>query len=162
MDGSRGNELWDVVKEAGQPWNIGPGNPNPSERIEGGMISFGGDTDDQTNPFEVRMDAYTDVDLPDEVIGVKALRQIKAEGPKRHQLGFILDGETNYPEHGIWYDLVQGDQKIGSMTNGVWSPKLGRFIGFALVTAQAKAGEKATVMKAGEAFDGTLTNLPFV
>ena len=162
MDGSRGNELWDLVKEAGQPWDIGPGNPNPSERIEGGMISLGGDTDDQTNPFEVRLGAYTDVNLPDEVIGVQALRKIKAEGPKRHQLGFILDGETRHPEHGIWYDMVQGDQKIGSMTNGAWSPKLERFIGFALVDKAAQPGEKAAVIKAGEAFEGVLTNLPFV
>ena len=26
MDGSRGTELWNIVKEAGKAWDIGPGN----------------------------------------------------------------------------------------------------------------------------------------
>ena len=76
MDGSRGDELWNIVKEAGQPWDIGPGSPNPVERIESGLLSFGGDTDDHTNPFEVRLERYVDLDLDDEVIGIPALRQI--------------------------------------------------------------------------------------
>ncbi|PHQ86857.1 MAG: hypothetical protein COB65_00160, partial [Thalassobium sp.] len=68
------------IKEAGQPWGIGPGNPNPIERIESGLLSYGGDTDDKTNPFEVRLGKYVDLDLDDEVVGIKALRRIKAEG----------------------------------------------------------------------------------
>ena len=69
MDGSKGIELWNLVKEAGKPFNIGPGNPNPSERTESGLLSWGGDTDDDTNPFEVRMGRYIDLDAPDDVIG---------------------------------------------------------------------------------------------
>ncbi|MGL4404677.1 MAG: glycine cleavage system protein T, partial [Notoacmeibacter sp.] len=58
MDGSRGTELWNIVKEAGKAWDIGPGNPNSHERIESGLVSYGGDTDDFTNPYEVRMGKY--------------------------------------------------------------------------------------------------------
>lgn len=45
MDGSRGSELWNIVREAGQPFDIGPGNPNNVEQIESGLISWGGDND---------------------------------------------------------------------------------------------------------------------
>lgn len=55
MDGSRGTELWDIVREAGEPFNIGPGNPNACERVESGLLSWGGDTDEHTNPYEIRM-----------------------------------------------------------------------------------------------------------
>ena len=43
------------MKEVGQKYNIGPGCPNLSERAESGLLSFGGDTDHLTNPFEVRL-----------------------------------------------------------------------------------------------------------
>ena len=98
-DGTRGVELWNLVKEAGQPFGIGPGAPNPSERIQSGLLSYGGDTDDETNPFEVRLDAYTSTDLPNEVVGMAALKRIKAEGPKRQQLGLILDDTSNHEDH---------------------------------------------------------------
>ncbi|WP_235260241.1 hypothetical protein [Octadecabacter algicola] len=55
MDGDRGTDLWDVVREAGQPWGIGPWNPNPVERVGSALLSYGGDTDDTTNPYEVRL-----------------------------------------------------------------------------------------------------------
>lgn len=90
-DGSKGTELWNIVKAAGQPFNIGPGNPSWCERVENGLISYGGDTDSETNPYEVRMGKYIDLELADDVIGVKALRKIKAAGPKRHSLGIIMD-----------------------------------------------------------------------
>lgn len=90
-DGSKGTELWNIVKAAGQPFNIDPGNPSWCERVESGLISYGGDTDSETNPYEVRMGKYIDLELADDVIGVKALRKIKAAGPKRHSLGIIMD-----------------------------------------------------------------------
>ncbi len=75
MDGSNGTQLWNIVKEAGKPWDIGPGNPNVHERIESGLLSWGGDTDDETNPFEIRMERYVDLDVPDDTIGIEALRR---------------------------------------------------------------------------------------
>ena len=93
MDGSCSVELWNIVREAGKPWDIGPGNPNPKERIASGLLSYSGDTDDHTNPFEARLDPYVDLDLDDDMIGVHAVRQIREAGPKRHQLGIVLDGQ---------------------------------------------------------------------
>ncbi len=162
MDGSRGDELWNLVREAGAPWGIGPGNPNPAERIEGGMLSFGGDTDDQTNPFEVRLDAYTDTDLDDAVIGMRALRQIKAEGPRRHQLGLVLDQDQPQDGHAIWYPATQDGQRVGAMTNGVWSPKLQRMIGFVLVDRSVQVGDRLTIVKDGQTYGGETVDLPFV
>ena len=90
-DGSKGTALWDLVREAGRPWDIGPGNPNFCERVETGLLSYGGDTDAHTNPYEVRLGKYIDLHVPDDVIGIAALRRIHAQGPRRHQLGVLLD-----------------------------------------------------------------------
>ena len=90
LDGSKGDALWAKVKEAGQPYDIGPGTPNPMERVESGLLSYGGDTDDETNPFEVRLGRYVDLDAPDEVLSIAALREIHASGVTRHQVGVNL------------------------------------------------------------------------
>lgn len=160
-DGSRGTELWNIVKEAGQPWGIGPGNPNPIERIESGLLSYGGDTDDQTNPFEVRLGKYVDLDLDDEVVGIKALRRIKAEGVKRQQLGIVLDNSERHPGHAIWYGLQKNGQRIGHMTCGAWSRRAQTMIGFALVDSQCRVGNAVEVNRGGYIDRASLCDLPF-
>lgn len=35
-DESKGSKLWNLVRETGQPWDIRPGTPNHSKRIEPG------------------------------------------------------------------------------------------------------------------------------
>jgi glycine cleavage system aminomethyltransferase T len=162
LDGSRGPELWNIVKEAGKPWNIAPGNPNLCERIESGLLSYGGDTDDHTNPFEVRLGKFVDLNVPDDVVGIQALRKIKAEGPKRHQLGVVLDTETPSGPSFIWFDILAENRKIGSMTNIIWSYRLKKNIGFALVAATAKPGDRVTVIRNGKSEPATLAPLPFL
>ncbi len=161
MDGSRGLDLWSIVKEAGAPWNIGPGYPNPSERIESGLLSWGGDVDATTNPFEVRLGRFVDLDVPDDVIGIEALRRIAADGPTRHQLGVVMAGDDPRPGHDRWYDVVAAGRKVGSLTNGTWSYKLDRNIGFGLVSVDCRIGDEVQIAKGDTLIDARLTPLPF-
>lgn len=162
MDGDRGIDLWNLVREAGQPWGIGPGSPNPSERIESGLLSWGSDTDPWTNPFEVRLGRFVDLDVPDDVVGIAALRRIAEEGPRRHQLGIVLDGEEREPGHPRWYDVLVDGEKVGHMTNGTWSFGMQRNIGFGLVSVSCAVGDRVTVERAGTPVGGTVVDLPFV
>ena len=161
-DGSQGTRLWNLVKEAGRPWNIGPGNPNFCERVETGLLSYGGDTDAETNPYEVRLGKYIDLHVADDVVGIAALRRIHAEGPKRHQLGVMLDGDIPTALGFLWHEIRVGERKVGSMTNCVWSWRLKKNIGFALIETACQPGDRVTVIKSGEALGGTLTTLPFI
>ena len=164
MDGSKGGQLWDIVKEAGQPYGIGPGNPNVVERIESGLLSWGGDTDDETNPFEVRMGKYVDLDVPDDVVGIQALRRIKEEGPKRQQLGIILDetGSIDLPFH--WFPITDAEtgERIGDQTNVTWSHRMEKNIGFALVSSAMRPGARVKVDNKGKVMTGTLQEMPFL
>ena len=162
MDGSKGMQLWNLVKEAGKPWDIGPGNPNACERVESGLLSFGGDTDDHTNPYEVRMGKYVDLDVPDDVVGIQALRRIKAEGPKRHQLGVKLEGTEPIMTAFHWFDIMKGNDKVGDMTNIVWSLRMKQNIGFALVSVDAKPGDAVEVIRDGKRVKAELCELPFL
>ncbi|MCP4047776.1 MAG: glycine cleavage system protein T [Gammaproteobacteria bacterium] len=161
MDGAKGDQLWNIIREAGRPYNIGPGNPNMCERIESGLISWGSDTDDETNPFEIRMGKYVDLDVDDDVIGINKLRQIKKQGAKRHQLGLVLEGDQPMPVHSTWYDIYADGCKVGSMTNGVWSYRLKRNIGYALIATEIKVGQMVEVCKDGQMLPAKLCALPF-
>ncbi|MEM9097548.1 MAG: glycine cleavage T C-terminal barrel domain-containing protein [Pseudomonadota bacterium] len=161
MDGSKGDKLWNLVKEAGKPFYIGPGYPNPSERTESGLLNWGADTDDETNPFEVRLDKFVDLDISDDVIGVQALRKIKAEGPKRHLLGITLESQEEHEAQGIWLKIEKDGVPIGHMTHKAWSYRLKRMIGYAMVSIEASAGDPVSVLSDDGRVDGELSQLPF-
>jgi glycine cleavage system aminomethyltransferase T len=161
-DGTKGMQLWNIFREAGAPWGIGPGNPNWSERVESGLVSYGGDTDDRTNPFEVRMGKYVDLHVPDDTIGIKALRRIHAEGPKRHCLGVVLDAGDPVTPGFLWNDIFKGGQKVGDLTNCVFSIRMQKNIGFALVSRDCDVEDRVETMVNGRMEPATLTALPFL
>jgi aminomethyltransferase len=161
-DGTRGTELWNIFKEAGQPWGIGPGAPATAERTESGLVSVGGDTDDMTNPFEVRLGKYVDLSVPDDVVGIQALRRIKAEGVRRHQLGLVLEGEKPAPLGFQRESILREGQRIGMMTNCVWSPRMKANIGYALIEAGVAAGEVVQVHRDDGLVAARLVELPFL
>jgi aminomethyltransferase len=161
-DKSKGTQLWNIVKEAGQPWGIGPGAPTSAERTESGLVSCGGDTDDTTNPFEVRLGKYVDLDVPDDTIGIQALRRIAADGPRRHQLGLVLEGNQPDPLKFAWEDICVGGQKVGDMTNCVWSPRMQANIGYALISSAITPGTSVEVMRRDGAVKARLVELPFL
>ena len=161
-DGSQATRLWNIFREAGRPWDIGPGSPNFCERVESGLLSYGGDTDDHTNPYEVRLGKYIDLDVADDVIGIGALRRIHAAGPRRHQLGVVLDGDEPTAFGFLWHPILRDGHKVGDLTNCAWSYRLKRNIGFALIATDCAAGERVEVTKDGRPVPGTLTTLPFL
>ena len=161
-DGTKGNQLWDIVKEAGQPFDIGPGYPNPSERTESGLLNWGTDTDDETNPFEVRLARFIDLDIRDDVIGLKALREIKQFGVKRHQLGVILDSDYEDENQGERLEIRKDDAVVGALTHRAWSYRLQRMIGYGLVTKQVDIGNKVVVNYGAKTVSATLSPIPFI
>ena len=161
-DGARGTELWNIVKEAGAPWGIGPGNPNWCERVESGLISYGGDTDAQTNPYEVRMGKYVDLHVGDDTIGIQALRRIHAEGPKRHSLGIVMEGGSPMEPGFGWNPVVKEGVKVGDLTNCIFSIRLQKNIGFVLISRDCVIGDQVEAVIGGVPVGGVLCALPFL
>lgn len=163
LDGSRGNDLWSMVRDAGRPFDIGPGAPNEAERVESGLFSWSGDADDTTNPFEVRLGRYVDLHAPNEVIGLKALRQLHATGPRRHQVGVVLDHDAPLPEATGWSSLLKNGAAAGQVTALIWSPRLNRNIGLCLASKTVGLGDAVrVVLEDGTEFPGSISSLPFV
>lgn len=163
LDKKLGKKLYDFVKEAGQKYDIGPGCPNLSERVESGLLSFGGDTDHLTNPFEVRLGKYLDLSLDEDIVGLSALKRIQKEGPERQQLGAIFD-DKNVSSHPIfeWMTIRYEGKPVGSLTNRTWSYELEKSIGFALVSRSLNAGDEISIETEEGLKTAKLVQLPFI
>ena len=161
LDGRWGTELWNRVKAAGQSYGIGPGAPSDVERIESGLLSFGTDADEQTNPFEAGLGQYVDLDRDDEFIGKTALREIVSSGIKRRRVGLILSGDR-IEQNPHPYPIRLDDDDVGTLSGTVYSPRLERNIAIALVSvAVGDDGTELLVDTGQEVRTATVTPLPF-
>jgi len=137
-DGSRGNELWDHIMEIGEPMGLVPGHTSTIRRIEGGMLSYQADMDYTVNPFELGLGRLVDLEMDANFIGKEALKKIKSEGVKRHQVGIEIScTPLKHPNTSYWPIMV-GSEEVGYITSAVYSPRLDKNI--ALWLNQKKSG----------------------
>ncbi|MDH5504582.1 MAG: glycine cleavage system protein T [Acidimicrobiia bacterium] len=164
QDGAKGNELYEGIRAAGTRYGIGPGAPNHVERVESGLLSFGGDTTPDSNPFEAGMARYVDTATEVDYIGKAALERIVADGPKRLFTGLILEGEAPSP----WplaerTPIVAGGRQVGTLSAVVHSPRLGRTIGLAQIeTALVESAATVEVKSPTGNLHALVHPLPFI
>jgi glycine cleavage system aminomethyltransferase T len=146
-DSSRGDELWEKIMAAGQPFGLKPGHTSSIRRIEGGMLSYHADADINTNPFELDLDRLVNLDMEADFIGKAALRRLKEQGVSRKQVGLIIEGEPlNGPNTSYWAIRKNGET-IGKVTSAVYSPRLKQNIALAMVSVEhAVLGEEVAVV----------------
>ncbi|MDC0625640.1 glycine cleavage system protein T [Alphaproteobacteria bacterium] len=132
-DGSRGNELWELIMEAGKKFNLQPGHTSSIRRIEGGMLSYHADADINTNPFELGMDRLVNLDNDNKFIGKDALIRIKDKGIKRKQVGMIIDCDPLGGPNTTFWPILKNDINIGMVTSAVYSPRLKENIALGMV-----------------------------
>jgi len=161
-DGSRGNELWERVMEAGKPHGIAPTGPSDIRRIEAGILNYGIDMTLEENPYEVGLGWMVNLKQDGEFIGKDALRRIKAEGPKRKLVGVEIAGDPLDLNMTEWPVVADG-KTIGRITSAVHSPRLAKNIGYAMVPVEyAAEGTSLVVATPAGSADATVVPRPFV
>ena len=109
------------------------------------------------------MTRFVDLDAPDDVIGIQALRRIKEEGPRRWQLGVKLDVDGQLPYLDQPSEIRLGDTFVGRITAHAFSPKLQQNIGLCLISREVKPGDVVDVtLSTGRHCKGEMCKLPFV
>jgi len=73
-----------------------------------------------------------DENKPTDYIGREALRRIKAEGVKRKLAGIEIEGERIEFNNTRWLVTVEGES-VGAVTSAIWSPRLRKNIGYAML-----------------------------
>ena len=142
-DGSRGNELWDHIMEIGEPMGLVPGHTSTIRRIEGGMLSYQADMDYTVNPFELGLGRLVDLEMDADFIGKEALKKIKSDGVKRHQVGIEIScTPLKHPNTSYWPIMV-GSEEVGYITSAVYSPRLDKNIALAMMDVNHSAIDTA-------------------
>jgi aminomethyltransferase len=135
-DGSKGNDLYEKIMNAGKEHGLQPGHTSSIRRIEGGMLSYHADADIHTNPFELGFDRLVSLDNDIEFIGKAALKKIKAEGIKRKQVGLEINCEPLSDPNTTFWPIKKNNNEIGKVTSAVYSPRLKKNIALAMVNIE--------------------------
>ena len=161
-DGSKGDQLWELIMAAGASHGLKPGHTSSIRRIEGGMLSYHADADIDTNPLELGFDRLVNLDMDAEFIGKAALRKIKQEGPMRKQVGLVLDCAPLTGPNTTFWAIQQDGATIGKVTSAVYSPRLKQNIALAMVATNAAImGAEVEVLTNSGAVKATMVERPF-
>ena len=157
----RGDELWEIIMTAGKPLGLSPGSPNRIRRVEAGILDFGSDMTPAENPLEMGMERLVDFDKPD-FIGKSALERIRAEGARRKVTGVFMDGEVFEKNNEHRWPVYAGSTQVGEVTQAVYSPRLERNIGFALLNVDHCSSNELNVETPEGVRGITVTSIPFI
>jgi len=162
QDGSRGNDLWELLMQAGKPWGISPACPSQIKRMEAGLLSYHNDMNLSTNPFEVGLGKFVDLEQEADYIGKSALREIARVGIRNRLVGAVIEGELLPVNEHRWPVLVQG-QRVGELTSCCYSPALERNIAYIYLPIEfAAPGNEVLVETVLGNRSAQLCELPFI
>ena len=125
-------------------------------RLEMGYPLYGQDIDLVHTPVAAGLDKF--VDLSKDFIGKDALLAEKKSGPKEHLIYFKADSRRS-PRHG--FGIYSGQNRIGTVTSGSFSPSLGVGIGIGYVSGNYPIGTSLMVKEATTEIPVVIVDKPF-
>jgi aminomethyltransferase len=163
-DGSRGQELWDVVMTAGAPFEIKATAPSDQRRMEAGIFNYGNDFTVEDNPFEVsgleRLVECLDSNV--DHIGKDALRRVRDEGVTRKLVGVEIGGEPLSMWLEDFWPVRRNGETLGRLTSACYSPRLNVNMGYAWLPSEFIAqGTSIEIESPQGTLPATVVALPF-
>jgi aminomethyltransferase len=151
--------MWNAITETGEPLGlelIGLG-ARDTLRLEMKMALYGNDITDTTSPVEAGLSWIVNFDK--DFIGSEIIKQQKIDKPKRRLICLELEGRA-FPRHG--YEIYEGDELIGEVTSGTFSPSLQKPIALGyLPRLKTKSGIKVEVAIRNKRFTAMVVKPPF-
>lgn len=153
-------KLWEALIDEGQADAIRPAGLGCRDtlRLEAAMPLYGHEMDESTDPwtaglgFGVRMKAG-------DFIGKQALAELKDSPNLKQRIGLELEGKRIAREGS---PLFSGDECVGEVTSGTFSPTLEKTIAMGYVPAAcAAAGTRLEVDIRGKRVAAKVVDLPF-
>jgi len=161
-DSKVGNDLYEHIMKIGDPMGLKPGHTSTIRRIEGGMLSYHADMTINTNPLELGMDKFIDLNSDFDFIGKDALIKIKNDGIKRKQVGLYLDNKRMDGPNTRFWNLIYNNKIVGKITSAVYSPRLEQNIALAIVDIKySNLNQKLIVNDGNSEFNAVVVNKPF-
>ena len=162
-DGTKGNQLWEIIMEAGKEYKIAPAAPSQISRIECGMLSYGSDMSLNENPFDISQDKFVNLDKKMDFLSKDSLTLIKQNGKTKKLVGVeIMEKISNefIRDHLPIYD---NKKIVGKITSSVFSPRLDKYIGLALIDKKIDINEKNLYLDyQNKSIEIQIAELPFL
>jgi len=152
--------LWRDLLEAGRNFDILPVGLGARDtlRMEMGYCLYGNDITADTTPLEAGLGWVTKL-KKGAFIGRDALLEQKTRGLTRKLTGFITKGRSA-PRHG--YPILAGDENVGFVTSGAFSPSLETSIGIGYVSTDILRSDSDLVVdRRGTPLPITREKFPF-
>jgi aminomethyltransferase len=162
VPGDLAAKLWDELFERGEPLGVVPAGLGARDtlRLEMGYPLHGNDISTQTDPFEARLGWAVAMGKPD-FRGRDALVERKAAGPTPRLLVGLVSTDRLIPRHGM--AVLAGEQPVGEVTSGTFSPTLRHGIALAYVErGHSEPGTELAVDVRGKRGAVRVTRPPFV
>ncbi len=149
-------ELWDLLLKDVRVKPAGLGARDVL-RLEVGYSLYGSDIDEGITPLEAGLEGFVNFDK--NFVGKEALLQQKTAGPARQKIAFQVTGRRSPRHH---YEIVSGQQVVGSVTSGVFSPMLSCGIGIGFVGGgEYPVGAPLTIQHERVSMEAAVCELPF-
>ena len=161
-DSTVGNQLYEHIMNIGEPMGLKPGHTSTIRRIEGGMLSYHADMTINTNPLELGMNKFIDLNGNFDFIGKNSLIKINKDGIKRKQVGLFLDiSRMDGPNTRFW-DIKYDNKIVGKLTSAVYSPRLEKNIALAMIDIDYSDLNQELIVNDGDCdFNAIVVNTPF-
>lgn len=158
----KAEKLWDELREAGERRELGlaPAGLGARDvlRLEASLPLYGHELGEKISPLEAGLDRFVKLNKGD-FVGRKALLRQKEEGLHRRLGGLILQ-ERGVVREG--YRVFDGEQEIGIVSSGTFSPTLNRSIGMVFfVPGSAAPGRAVEVVIRNKPHHAQIVKTPF-
>jgi len=153
-------KLWNLLLDKNKQEGLMPAGLGARDtlRLEACLLLYGNDMDETITPLETTIDWTVKFDKGD-FIGKEALLRQKAKGTDRKLAGFEMI-DRGIPRHG--YPVVKGNEIIGKVTSGSFSPTTNKNIGLCLIKPQfATIGEELQIQIRDTTYHARVVKTPF-
>ena len=162
LNSYQGNDLYNHLMKIGEPMGLRPGHTSTIRRIEGGMLSYHADMTINTNPLELGLDKYIDLDKDFNFVGKDALISILNKGIDRKQVGIIIDDDPMLGPNTRFWDIYVDDSVVGKVTSAVYSPRLKKNIALGMIKVDySNLGQVLTVDSGTKKLHAVVSQKPF-
>lgn len=159
MANADAKKVWDTLLKEGASLGVKPAGLGCRDtlRFEATLPLYGNEIDKDISPLEAGYGFCVKL-AKENFIGKEALVTQKSEGLKRKIVGFEM--EKGIPRHG--YPVLVGDQEIGHVTTGYFSPTLKKNIGLALIdSAYGEMGSTLEIAVRKKVFEAKVISKKF-
>ena len=156
-DAGQADAVWELLRSHGAvPCGLAA---RDTLRLEAGLLLHGNDMDSTINPVEAGLERFVAWDAGD-FCGADAVRLARDHGTERKLIGFRTPKRGPVPrQHAV---IMDGEQRVGEVTSGGFSPSLDTNIGLGYVRRElAVPGRRLQVDVRGRSIGIETVPLPF-